>query len=74
VETVAHPGPSFLAELGVRGAYFSPGDDALLDSLEERAAVEEFLDAVRVMALFIAEHCGVESGPPLTGHTDASPD
>jgi acetylornithine deacetylase len=51
---------SFVDELGIPGAYFSAGDPALCRTLEERVAVQDLLDGVRAMALFVAEHCGVE--------------
>jgi acetylornithine deacetylase len=51
---------SFVDELGIPGAYFSAGDPALCRTLEERIAVDDLVDGVRAMALFIAEHCGVE--------------
>lgn len=62
---------SFLTELGVPGAYFSAGEAAHRDSPEERVAVEDFLDAVRALALFIAEQCLTEPAPPRSGHADA---
>jgi acetylornithine deacetylase/succinyl-diaminopimelate desuccinylase-like protein len=51
---------SFLANAGIPAAYFGPGDRAVASGLEERVDGHEFLDAVRALALFIAEHCGVE--------------
>ncbi|MEA2132518.1 MAG: acetylornithine deacetylase [Solirubrobacteraceae bacterium] len=48
---------SFITGLGVPGAYFSPGLEAHRDSLEEHVSVEDHLDAVRALALFLAEHC-----------------
>jgi acetylornithine deacetylase len=51
---------SFLADAGIPAAYFGPGDRTVAGGLEERVDVDEFLDAVRALALFIAEHCGVE--------------
>jgi acetylornithine deacetylase len=51
---------SFLADAGIPAAYFGPGDRNVASGHEERVAVDEFLDAVRALALFIAEHCGVE--------------
>jgi acetylornithine deacetylase len=61
---------SFITELGVPGAYFSPGLEAHRDSLEERVSVEDHLDAVRALALFIAEHCLTAPAPPHSGHAD----
>lgn len=58
---------SFITELGVPGAYFSPGLAAHRDSLEERVTVEDHLDAVRALALFIAEHCLTARRTGLTG-------
>jgi acetylornithine deacetylase len=52
---------SFLQkELGIPAVYFAPGDIKTAHTLEERVDVEEFLDAVRILALFIAEHCGID--------------
>jgi acetylornithine deacetylase len=59
---------SFITELGVPGAYFSPGLEGQVDSLEEHVSVEDHLDAVRALALFIAEHCLTVPAPPRSGH------
>lgn len=51
---------SFLQnELDIPAVYFAPGDITTAHALEERVSVDEFIDAVRILALFIAEHCGV---------------
>ncbi|HEX7299287.1 MAG TPA: hypothetical protein VF257_09775, partial [Solirubrobacteraceae bacterium] len=63
---------SFLTELGIPGAYFSAGDATHHRyGVEERVDVEEFVDAVRALALFIAEHCGVQEARPSSEHADA---
>jgi acetylornithine deacetylase len=54
---------SFITELGVPGAYFSPGEEAHRDSLEEHVSVEDHVDAVRALALFVAEQCLTEPAP-----------
>jgi acetylornithine deacetylase len=59
---------SFITELGVPGAYFAPGLEGHLDSLEEHVSVEDHLDAVRALALFIAEHCLTVPAAPRSGH------
>jgi hypothetical protein len=61
---------SFLAALGVPGAYFSAGDATYRDPHEDRVEIEEFLDAARTLALFIADQCGVEPAAPLTRPVD----
>jgi hypothetical protein len=38
--------------------------------VEERVDIDDYLDSVRALALFIAEHSGVEQVPPQTGHAD----
>jgi acetylornithine deacetylase len=62
---------SFLTGLGIPGAYFSAGDVTHRYGVEERVDVEEFADAVRALALFIAEHCGVQEVGPSSQHADA---
>lgn len=47
-------------ELGIPAVYFAPGDIATAHTHEERVDVEEFLTAVRIFALFIAEYCGID--------------
>ena len=49
---------SFLAELGIPGAYFAPGDIAVAHTAQERVDVQELIDAVKALSLFIAGHCG----------------
>jgi len=48
---------SFLAAVGIPCAYFAPGDIANCHTSEEHVAVQEFLDAVKALSLFIAGHC-----------------
>jgi acetylornithine deacetylase/succinyl-diaminopimelate desuccinylase-like protein len=50
---------SFLTELGIPAVYFSAGDSADVRTTDERVAVDDFVDQVRILALAIAEHCGV---------------
>ena len=52
---------SFLAAHGIPCVYWAPGDIANCHTAEEHVRVDEFLDAVRALALFIAGHC--EAGP-----------
>ena len=47
-------------QLGIPAVYFAPGDITTAHTLEERVEVDEFVDAVRILALFIAEYCGVD--------------
>jgi acetylornithine deacetylase len=49
---------SFLAALGIPGAYCAPGDIATAHTSEERVEVSELIDAVKALSLFIAGHCG----------------
>jgi acetylornithine deacetylase len=52
---------SFLAGLGIPGAYFAPGDIAVAHTAEEHIDVQELVGAVKALSLFIAGHCG--AGP-----------
>jgi acetylornithine deacetylase len=65
---------SFLADLGIPAAYFGPGDGALSGTSVERVSMDEFLDSVTALALFIAEHCGIEEVPPRTAQADSTDD
>ncbi len=56
---------SFLQnELGIPAVYFAPGDITTAHTLEERVDVDEFVDAIRILALFIAEHCEIDDNDP----------
>jgi acetylornithine deacetylase/succinyl-diaminopimelate desuccinylase-like protein len=50
---------AFVTDLGIPAASFGPGDPKLSDTLDERVALHDYLDSVRALAIFIAEHCGV---------------
>jgi acetylornithine deacetylase len=50
---------SFLDDAGIACVYWAPGDIANAHTAEEHVMVDELLDAVRALSLFIADHCGV---------------
>jgi acetylornithine deacetylase len=52
---------SFLAALGIPCVYWAPGDITNCHTSEERVELDEFLDAVKALSLFLAAHCG--AGP-----------
>jgi len=52
---------SFLAALGIPCVYWAPGDITNCHTTEERVEIDEFLDGVKVLSLFLASHCG--AGP-----------
>jgi acetylornithine deacetylase/succinyl-diaminopimelate desuccinylase-like protein len=56
---------SFLAALDIPCVYWAPGDIANAHTAEEHVPVDEFLDGVRALLLFIAGHC--EAGPKTGG-------
>src|SRR5512132_2832208 len=47
--------------------FFGAGDSSLVDTVEERVDIDDYLDSVRALALFIAEHSGVEQVPAADG-------
>lgn len=51
--------PFLVNALDCPTVYCAPGDISVAHTFEERIEVEEYLDAVRVFALFIAAYCGV---------------
>ena len=58
---------SFLAAHGIPCVYWAPGDIANCHTAEEHVRVDEFLDGVRALSLFIAGHCEagtIEGGVP----------
>lgn len=50
---------SFLSGAGVPCVYWAPGDIAHCHTPEEHLDLEEFLDGVKALSLFMADHCGV---------------
>jgi acetylornithine deacetylase len=48
---------SFLTARAIPCVYFAPGDIANAHTTEEHVHVEEFLDGIRALSLFIAGHC-----------------
>lgn len=51
----------FVPDVGIPAASFGPGDPELSDTLDERIALHDYLDSVRALAIFIAEHCGLSA-------------
>jgi len=49
---------SFLDAVGIPCVYWAPGDIANCHTAEERVEIDEFLDGVRALSLFLAGHCG----------------
>ena len=52
--------PFLTAKIGCPTVYCAPGDIGVAHTLEERINSEEYLAAVRVFALFIANFCGIQ--------------
>jgi acetylornithine deacetylase len=52
---------SFLVALGVPCVYWAPGDITNCHTSEEHVDVDELLDAVKALSLFLVAHCG--AGP-----------
>lgn len=52
---------SFLGALGIPCVYWAPGDITNCHTSEEHVELDEFLDAVKALSLFLVAHCG--SGP-----------
>jgi acetylornithine deacetylase len=48
---------SFLTARAIPCVYFAPGDIANAHTTEEHVHVDEFLDGIRALSLFIAGHC-----------------
>ncbi|TML88559.1 MAG: M20/M25/M40 family metallo-hydrolase [Actinobacteria bacterium] len=55
---------SFLAARGIPCVYFAPGDIANAHTAEEHVRVDELVDGVKALSLFIAGHCAgtIEGG------------
>ncbi len=56
---------SFLDAVGIPCVYWAPGDIANCHTAEEHVEIDEFLDGVRALSLFLAGHCG--AGPIQEG-------
>jgi len=56
---------SFLHALGIPCVYWAPGDITNCHTAEERVEIDEFLDGVRALSLFLAGHS--KAGPVLRG-------
>jgi acetylornithine deacetylase len=52
---------SFLDALGIPCVYWAPGDITNCHTSEEHVDLDEFLDAVKALSLFLVAHCG--AGP-----------
>jgi acetylornithine deacetylase len=58
---------SFLDALGVPCVYWAPGDITNCHTPDEHVEIDEFLDAVKALSLFLVAHCGagpIEGGDP----------
>lgn len=54
---------SFFHALGIPCVYWAPGDITHAHTAEEHLAIDEFLEAVKSLSLFLVGHCGVDSTP-----------
>jgi acetylornithine deacetylase len=57
---------SFLTALGIPCVYWAPGDITNCHTAEEHVDLDEFLDAVQALSLFLAGHC--RTGSPQGGN------
>ncbi|MGH9026779.1 MAG: M20 family metallopeptidase [Acidimicrobiia bacterium] len=54
---------SFLAELGIPGAYFAPGDIGLCHTPEEHIPLDQYLYGAESLCRLVAAYCGLEPDP-----------
>jgi acetylornithine deacetylase len=56
---------SFLAELGIPGAYFAPGDIGVCHTPEEKLSLDQYLRGAEAYCRLVAAYCGLEPEPAL---------
>ena len=54
---------SFLAELGIPGAYFAPGDIGVCHTPEEHLSIDQYLRGAESICRLVEAYCGLEPDP-----------